>query len=303
MEGAHHFVVHQYRAPKKETYTVDDIVVMNLTSHDGNTVLECDSFHKGGRIFKNIKLENGEKAVITSIKLLWCANGSNREVHFEIHDLFALREGQASLHPEVSGVVKLIIPPRHVGSVPLHAQRVFQANFLNIENVTLLHYLGMEDAILNARSSVIPPDMNAFDSSTHHPNFQIFCRTDPLLVFILDHKKLWKGDQSIRPQDIVQCKSNPKYYRVSKRVVKQAQHDFRCSIFPNFCYTHPEHKMHLVWDKQMEGPPEIPPHLVERKEEEEQITGLGLIVFRLEIEYILITNEFQSFFLEEINLL
>jgi len=299
MQG--HIIVHQYKAPEKESRKIEDIVVMNLVSHNGKTVLECDSFHKGGRIFKSLSLQEGEKAVITSIRLLWSANGSNREVNFEIQDLFTTREGNSKDHPEVSGVVKLLIPPRHHGPVPKSAQLIYQANFLNVQGVTLVHYLGMEDSILNARSSVVDADLESFAAGTR-PDFQVFYITDPLLVFILDHKKLWKGEKTIRPQDIMQCKNNPKYYKVSKRVVEQAQHDFRYSVFVNFCYTHYSHKMHLVWDPQMEGPPEYPPHMVERKEEEEQINGMGMIVFRMELEYIVIKNKLQMFSVEELKL-
>lgn len=292
-------VLHQYRAPHKETRTYEDIVVMNLS---GNEMLECDSNHKGGRIFKDLKLERGERAVITSLKMTWCANGTNREVHLEVQDMFAPREGKSLNHPEVSGIIRLIVPANHVGPVPKQAQKVYYANFLNVEGVTLVHYLGMEHSILNARSSAIA-SAEVRGISCTETAFQVFFYTDPLLVFILDHKKLlWKGSKQIKPHDIVQCKENPKYYKVSTRIVEEAQQNFKQNIFPLFCYTHPEHKMRLIWDPDMEAPPEMPPHTLNR-EDREQTSGLGIVYFRLEMECIIVTNQMQAFSVDEINLI
>jgi hypothetical protein len=136
----------------------------------------------------------------------------------------------------------------------------------------------------------------------HNFFYFLFHQSDPLLVFLLRHMSAW-GKETIGAQDVLRLKDS-NMYKVKRTAVKAARDIFERAIFPLFCYTHPENKMHLVWNKSMEPPPPLPDHLVAKMTEEPpaQDSGFAMITFRLEMEYVLVSNALMGFTCKETSL-
>lgn len=287
MRAPPQFVLHQIKVPDKQILKAREIITMHLLQ-DGGT-LECDPFHQQGRVFTNLGLRPGDRALILSLRLTYSANNSGRDVHLDLCNVFEARKGNTTKHPDVTGVIHIVIPARHNGVVPESAQMIYRPNLVNL-GVPIIQYAGMEEAILNARSSAITVEA-AHDEAGRRPSYQVFQEGDALLVYMQQHAHLWK--HQIGPQDIVQLKSGG-YYKVSNEAVRLAQSVFKTALFPLFCYTHPHHEMHLEWQRSMEPPPLMPPHLVESKQEVSSESGFAMITFELEMEYLLISNTIGS---------
>ena len=280
-----------YKSPERQVKQCEDIVSMHLMSGE-TSHLECDPFHYGGRIFPQLRLQPGERAVILSIKLKWCSNNTGRDVHFEVHDMFRTRMSGKSAHPDNTGVVTLMIPARHCGPVPTISQNIYEPNLVNL-GIPIIQYAGMEESILNARSTAILTE----GSEHRNTEYEVFHQSDPLLVFLLRHMNAWSKD-TIGAQDVLRLK-DMNMYKVKRTAVKAARDIFERAIFPLFCYTHPENKMHLVWNKSMEPPPPLPDHLVTKGEETSPDSGFAMITFRLEMEYVLVSNALLGFTCKE----
>lgn len=286
MLGSERFehVLHQYVAPHKETRTLKDVITLNV-HQDGN--VSFDGFHKGGRVFEKLVLKPGERAIVLSLKMLYCQNGSAQEVVLHLKDLFGTRPGKSG-HPEVSGVIHVRIPGGFCGSVPASSQMLYEANFLNL-GTPIIHYAGMEDAILSARSSAITPDSQSLSSDANGVDFQIFQATDPLMVFILRHMPQWSKRYKIQPHDVMQCKGDAShFYKVKRHVVERATLFFKETVFPLFCYTQRCHTPTISLAE---------PCL---KQELLQVdSGLAVVLVELELEYVFIQAGISKFAIKE----
>ena len=263
-----HFLT-QIEFPPKELRTLTDVITVHRMEDTGR--LECDPLHPGGAVFRAMNLCEGQRALILSLKLTYSANSTGRDIFFEFRDLFVPRTGK-SQHPDVTGIVKLVIPANHQGSVPKARQTLYEPNFVNL-GVKIIPYAGMEEAMRAARSTAVlyEGDITSL-SNESATDFQLFKVSDPLLVFMLQHVNVWSTDE-IGPHDICAIKHHH-IYKVRRRAVERAQSVFKNAIFPLFCYTHPMHKMHIV----------------EERPREEQVTGgdFALAVFVLELEYMVV---------------
>jgi len=274
-----------YTPPDREVRTLEDVVSMHLME---NERLECDPFHYGGQLFPQLRLQKDERAIILSIKLKWCANNTGRDVHFEVHDLFRTRNNGRSEHPDNTGKVTLVIPARHCGAVPALSQNVYQPNLVNL-GIPVIQYAGMEESILNARSTAI-----LMEGQQHrNDEYEVFHQSDPLLVFLLRHMNAWP---SVSAQDVLRLK-DMSMYRVKRSAVNVARSVFEKAVFPLFCYTHKDNKPHLVWNKAMEPPPLLPDHLVNDSTlPPMQDTGFAMLTFRVEMEYVLVSHALRKDF-------
>lgn len=297
-------VLVEIQPPQRELRKCIDTVCMHLVGREGvPTQLVCDDFHPNGRLFRSMSLKGGERAIILSIRLVYCSNNTGRDVHLQICNLFdadaAAAAASLEVHPEKTGTARVVLPARHRGEMPKRRQLVYEPNLVNL-GINVLHYAGLEDSIECARSSAVYPG----DLQKSRREFELFKMSDPLLVFALQHRNHFPD---ISAQDIVQFKDG--YYKMKQSAADRVRFFFKKTVFPLFHYTRPEHVISLTWNPEMQPPPALPPHLLLLQKEDEEaataaageevMSGFAMIVFTLEMEYIVVTPNLAGFGISE----
>lgn len=292
----HHFLF-DFLLPKKELRTSKDAICMHLESTTNNqTRLVCDHRHLNGCIFSGMKLEKDERAVILSIEMTYCANDTQRDVYLYIEDLFSVDTRQLNHDdnkPDKTGRVRFHLPAGCNGPVPKKHRLIYQPNFTNL-GIDILPYVGMEEYILNVRSQAVstePEAVTSLSSSLKKKDdgFEIFCQTDPIIVFIL--RERGKLTSLMKEANCIVMLKDEKHYKVKKSLLEKVRYLFASSIFPLFHYTTRDNHIHLAWQSQMQPPPPLPPHMLETKEMEEKeagTTGFAMMVFMLKVTFIVV---------------
>ncbi len=283
----HHLV--KYSEPQKQIKTCVDCVTFHLTAQG---TLQSDARHADGRVF-DLGLRQGEKAIITKISMLYCTNDTERNVELELYDMFGpeekmdgsdllgfFREAEHK-HPDQTGRVRFILPKSANGKVP-HAERlIYEPNLSNL-GFPVIQYAGLEHSILNARSTAVSYE------SAPHPGFEIFKRTDHLIVFLLENKAYFKRDIGL--DDIIALPDG-EHYKVSQKAIVRVREFFETSVFPLFRYTTTNH-VRVSWVSH-EDLPQVPTpsHLqtpAEAKHAARRNEGFSIVVLFLEIEFVVV---------------
>lgn len=272
----HHLV--EFVHPQKISKTCRDHIVFHLTEKGE---LLSDERHADGAVF-DLKLKERERAIIMSVRVKWCTNDTERDIVMEFQDVFALENPKETGHPDVTGKIRFILSRNANGTVPKRDQLLYEPNFTNL-GFPIIQYIGMEHSIMNARSTAVIP----YDAVV---DFEIFKRSDHLVVFLLENKQLFK---EIKTQDIVSL-NDGEHYKISKTAVRRVRSFFYDSIFSQFHYVTTNH-LKLAWAAEITPPPQDPPPHLRTKEElataKRKNDGFAIIVLYLKMEYIVVKPE------------
>ncbi len=238
------------------------LIAQQSIVHDVRTVVDCvtarveqdgvtvtlDSRHADGSMLQ-LGLRDGERALIKSLKLLYCTNDTGHEVRGDIDLCFDPPRPAGSDdvgkkpsspspppphplpdHPDRSGHVITYLSTTGHGVVTKRHRRLYKPNFSNID-FDMLSFLGMEHSISNARSGVIVPSNLVGDRSAV-ASCQIFLKTDPFFVFLLATKTLvgWPDEHVRAVQGL------PDHYSVENSTVERVRALCVRSVFPMFRY-------------------------------------------------------------------
>ena len=261
MKGSKGFVqLVQYEEVRKKIKTATDCIVFQHV----NGSFEADVQHSikdNPDVFRicilNLKPE--ERALITKVSLLYTHNDLEDTATFDVDPLFEsspfspLRStAHSGSHPDEEGGRSVIVVPGnyHRGVVDGEYRAVYEPMLVHL-GINILQYAGMESHIINARSSYIGP------AGLMNGPGMFFLATDPLLVFLLNHKHHFKN---IDPEHIrcvpSECGSHGgvPVYVVHKELVARVQSFFQTSIFPLLNYTNTD-AIQFRWSK--DGCPQV----------------------------------------------
>ncbi len=214
MKRSDHFHLVKYDLEDRTILTKTDVIIFHVSEKTG--LLTPDYAHSsssGGRLF-NLGLKPHEKAFILNIKTLYTHNDFMDSVILE-----------CVLFPEES--CTLVIPGNGFrGVVDPSSNLVYEPNMINLD-INLFPYIGMEQHILNKKSTCVTPE--GIDSKS----YDAFRFTDPLIVFLLQYRHKF---DTLRSDDIIQLKDDNTIYLVKKSLVERVQLLFKNAIFPLFKY-------------------------------------------------------------------
>jgi hypothetical protein len=296
----HHYLV-EYDQPRKVLRTCVDSITFRAT--DDGLGIKPDDRHANGAIF-DLGLKAKEKALIMAINMTYCTNDTNQDVELVFTQLFDNDEAKTGgggggeenkegvcngQHPDVSGQVRFFVSRAANGEIHGADRLLYEPNFTNL-GFPAIHYVGLEHSILNARSTAV----------TYHkapdPDFEVFKRSDHLIVFILENKTHFKdkrGKPSIGKHDIIMLPDND-YYMVSKRALKTVRDFFESDVFTLFRYTTHNH-LSLAWKPVKKTDGDLPTELLTPMERERKTDGSAVIVLFLEVNYIVIEPEMHRY--------
>lgn len=275
----HHLA--QYSEPQKQLRSCVDCVTFHFTS--SNTLI-VDQRHADKHVF-DLGLKAGEKAIITKISMPYATNDTGRHVEFELQELFGATHPfrEDGKHPDYTGKVRFVVPRSANGRVPHTDRLIYEPNFTNL-GFPVIQYAGLEYCIMSARSTAIgtkrAPD----------PEFELFKRTDHLVVFLLQNKVHFK--QSVTSEDVV-IMPDSDHVMITKRAITIARDFFQSAIFPLFLYT-TTNFVKLDWMHQLDAAPADDPiarvvmTTAEEKHAARRNDGFSIVVLFLEIEYLVI---------------
>jgi hypothetical protein len=220
MKGHHHVLV-EYAPPLKQVRTVtDDCLFFAAAAADGRQCV-CP-----------FRLHPGERAVVLKIELLYSRNDwPDDPLELEVEAFFAPDADDRHRHPDHNGGrCALTLPAGWRGVLPKDRRLVYEPNMVNL-GFSVVHYIGLEDSILNARSSCVTPQ-GVFEEHV------LFRDGDPLLVFLLQNRQHFP---ELRSDDVRLCKADGfaggrAIYAVRRHVVERVQSLFRNAIFPLIHY-------------------------------------------------------------------
>lgn len=209
--------------------------VVDTLCFDGATGI-VDQRHMPDAKVLPIRLQPGEKALITNVELLYCTNDTDRAWHFQLHG--ELWDGQQGGPP-----LSFVVPAGAKGPVP-KLDRLLYRNQAVAKWPTFVQYLGQEHAILGAHSTCVSPD------GLVNLGFQLFRESDPFLQFLRQNWSLFKG---ISEFDLVLLKNEEKkeedpIYQVSQAAIDRATHCFK-TVFAEIHYKSRDTPLRLTTDQ------------------------------------------------------
>jgi len=197
------------------------------------------------------QLKGGQRAIITSVSATYNSNDVDHEHVFHIRNMFQPHtpppheeeeeEGDGT-HPDKTGHTTFIVPPLMRGPVPLEDRVVYEPNLTNA-GINVLQYAGMEDAILNPRSGILPRTVDEILGDTK--TYEVFQAGDAAAVFVIQHRL----ELDCLDSDVVE-QTGPDgeiIYMISKTMLDRVRSLFRTAVFPLLLYTQFD-QAELVWD-------------------------------------------------------
>lgn len=236
-------------------------------------LLVPDSRHPDGKLLfrHGFGCEPGAEGsyYIRSVKMKWAENYWNEPVTFEIQGL--LLEGHGGIgHPDQSGIISFTVEPRNYGVLSQEEQLIYEPNHVNL-GFDISPYFGLEHAILSGRSLAFPEEAN--------PLYDVYQEGDPLLVFLKQHKE----HPHFKNIEILQSKSNPLYFLVSKAGVEKVKQFFKDALFPMF--------VKADFGKARIVPPKLPFDPIKTNLD----NGFACIIVTLEVVYRFIKKSVPAF--------
>ena len=216
MKRSDHLHLIKYDLEDRIILTKTDAIILHVSEKTG--LLTPDYAHSGGgegtiRLF-NLGLKSHEKAFILNIRTIYTHNDFMESVLLEC-PLFPLES------------CTLVVPGNGFrGVVDPSSNLVYEPNMLNL-GINLFPYIGMEQHILNKKSTCVTPE--GIDSKS----YDAFKFTDPLVVFLLQYRHKF---DTLKSDDIVQFKDDNSIYLIKKSLVERVQQLFKNAIFPLFQY-------------------------------------------------------------------
>lgn len=256
----HHLI--QHVPPTKVVRNSTDLVCL---SPEGDGLI-ADERHRTETtgIFQMcpISLKPGDRAIILKISELYTHSDLEVPILLETQPLF--EKQQETGHPDYTGSVLLPIPgTRPAGVIPKEARVLYEPNLINA-GIPVLQYAGMENAILEARSSCLTSNMEH-----HETSHMAFLQTDPLVAFLLAHKQHFKGIDSDEIR-LTGASTDQPVYLIKHRLVERIQKFFSNHIFPLFHYTQ---EQKLLW--------KMPTHVVAKPSDR--------IMILISVDYMVVT--------------
>lgn len=184
-------------------------------------------------LFASPPLREDSKALILSIEVPFASNDYDEDILVEISNLFPVKKSDSS-HPDNNGGrCSIVIGARFKGQLFNPYHEMYQPNLVNL-GVNICTYAGIEDHILNARSTVISGSVMETD------DYECYRETDPIVVFLVTHSY---NMTDFVPADMLPVKdmTEPRCFMLSKKIVKRVKRFFRNTVFPLFNYTTLEH--------------------------------------------------------------
>lgn len=196
-----------------------------------------------------------EKILILNVSIPYCRNDSEHVINI-------------ALHITDNRMCMFSIAPNARGPLPLDEREVYKARFMSL-GFNVVPYIGMENAILNAHSSVIC-------EKGANPQIELFKYSDPFLCFMKDHKTHF-------PEvDIIQT-GLPEVCAVPKQAVGRVQSFFKEAIFPLFEYSNTPN-LEFSW---------TPEQLQQQPTKCE--SGFAIVMVLVKVEYIVVKQEVPKF--------
>jgi hypothetical protein len=222
--SVHHFLS-QIEWPEKEIRTVTDVIIYRRTMFNQ---MVPDALHSDNTICK-LDLKTNQRAFIIKVQVLYTHNETDDPIVADIGPMFHvdhMPENPEECHPDKTGVTRFMIPgKRWTGVVHPDARVLYEPNLVNV-GINILQYAGIENAILEARSTVISP------TGVVSGGYRAFTTTDPLLMFYLTHKQHF---EELHANDIRQ--QTQTVYVVRQELVQRIQDFFRDTVYPHLLYT------------------------------------------------------------------
>jgi hypothetical protein len=297
--STHHYL-NDFEEPRKESRSAAFLVRFTLITSDGGVNLVPEPRYRSPVdgtscvFFRELasKMRDDQKAIITSIAVTFNSNDMDHRHVFRIMDMF---EAQTTLHieeeghPDKTGTTSFVVPARMNKPVPRAERNIYEPNLINL-GINVLQYAGMEAAILNQRSSVLPAtaeDILGVPNGADAHSYEVFRAGDAIAVFIVQHRGILECtdlDVSERPGE----DGGAAIYVISKRVLARVRDLFRVAIFPLLLYTRFD-RAHMVWDPPSE---EVGRALYE--EHKEALEGgkaenAPTLMMLITVDYILVT--------------
>ena len=193
-----------------------------------NRTLTVDALHKIPDQLSTFKLctldfdpSKGEKAVILKINILYTHNEFESAFFWNVS--FQNKKPKEEMirndnHPDETGKICIVVPgSTFKGLIPSDQRLVYEPRLVHLD-IPILPFIGIENHILKARSTCIT-------SQGIDQEYQAFNQTDPLLVFLLQHKNHF---DEVNAQDIK--KAGPSIYLVKRHLTKRIQNFFKNSV-------------------------------------------------------------------------
>lgn len=219
---ARHFLTHiEWR--EKEIRTVTDAIIFHKNSAG---VMIPDARHSDNCICPLTLKDHSQRVIIIKMELLYTHNECDTQFLADIGPVFHAENTQSEhAHPDKTGVIRFMIPgKRCCGVIDPGMRIIYQPNLVNL-GINLLQYAGMENSILEARSTAIS------QKGILNSGYMAFMLTDPLLGFLLTHKQHFTA---LHAKDII--KQDDGIYLVRTPLVTQVQEFFRDTVFPHIKY-------------------------------------------------------------------
>ena len=285
-----HTHIIKYTAPQKQTKTVEDVICFHLLKSDDQT-LHIDGRHPNGGRVLDLHLAPGDRAIILSVDLTYYTNDTQCPIEMVLDLKFAsvpppAEGGFGGKHPDSTGLVRFILNPSHPGRVAKEDQRLYEPNFLNL-GVNLLPFAGLEHAIMNPRSWQVNQQSNA---SQEEPLFEMFTRTDPLIVFIDEHRQHFSA--WLKQSDITMTKDQM-HYMVQRDALKRIRQFFKDAVFPLFHYT--RGGFSLKWKTL--GAVVVPEEVDYDDVLSMRNDGFSMVVMCLSVSFVIIKQDMAQFLL------
>lgn len=220
--GTTHFLT-TFEAPRKTIRSVTDVII--FVKKDGALVPDG---HHDDLLACALDLGQHEKAIILKVSLLYAHNESKESFTCTLGPIFDAEPSmEGNQHPDTTGLIKFTIPGRNwSGVIKSDSSVIYQPNVTNLDqDIHIYQYAGMERSILEARSTAVGVTGLAYD-------VQLFNVTDPLFVFLMQHKDRFP---ELHAEDIK--KRTDSMYSVKKTLVRRVQQFFENAIFTKIKYT------------------------------------------------------------------
>lgn len=277
--GVFHLV--HFEPPLKTIKTTTESLCFFIDNNPTSSETCIESTHsiKGQEdLFKLCTLEfdssREEKAFILKVQILYSHNDYDDFWEWEVEKLFdyngcgeGVEEDGSSKHPDSTGRLKLVVPGcRFKGCINPEDRLVYEPKVVHLD-VSIFHYVGLEQHILGARSTCLTHAGIAHE-------YVAFANTDPFIVFLLEYKH--KFDET-NAHDIKRYEKN---VLVKRHLVKRVQKFFQDTMFPLFHYVAKDSTLVFKWPK------------------EKRPQTRGFINVMIQVDYIVITPEIPKYKLQ-----
>jgi hypothetical protein len=209
LAAAHHCTLMWGDPPPKRLNTITDAILLN----DGI----CDPRHKlddGDAGFKICLFPpsiRDERRLVTKIQLLYAHSDCKQTLRFTLH------AGDKKLG-------RIVVPAGYAGPIAPEtgARIVYEPRFVHLNKLPIMHYVGMEDRIMSQTRTWIGTAGVASE-------YRAFDATDPLLVFMLQHRHLF---DELSADDMRISQQLNGMYMVRETLVQRVQKFFGDQVLP-----------------------------------------------------------------------